>query len=67
MAYSNWRGKIIYDGYGDHRGRTGQALFFYFPSNGSTYPDVFIINHSASQGESSLKTSAFLGLPFRMS
>ena len=28
--------------YGDHIGRTGHALvFFYFPANGSTDPDVF--------------------------
>jgi len=42
MAYNNWWGKIIYEGYEDHRGRTGQALvFFYFPANGSTNPNVF--------------------------
>ena len=33
---------MIYEGYGDHRGRTGHALvLFYFPANGSTNPDVF--------------------------
>ena len=33
---------MIYEGYRDHRGRTGQALvFFYLPANGSTNPDVF--------------------------
>ena len=32
----------MYEGYEDHRGRTGYALvFFYFPANGSTNPDVF--------------------------
>ena len=25
----NLRGKMIYEGYGDHRGRTGQALAFF--------------------------------------
>ena len=35
--------KMIYEGYEDHRGRTGQALvFFYFPANGSTNPNVFL-------------------------
>ena len=30
------------EGYGDLRGRTGHAIvFFYFPANGSTDPDVF--------------------------
>ena len=43
MAYSNSRGKIIYEGYGDHRGRTGHALvFFYYPANGLTNPDAFL-------------------------
>ena len=33
---------MIFEGYEDHRGRTGQALvFFHFPANGSTNPDVF--------------------------
>ena len=42
MAYKKERGKMIYEGYEDHRGRTGYALvFFYFPANGSTNPDVF--------------------------
>ena len=42
MPYSNSRGKMIYDGYEDYRGRTGKDLvFFYFPANGSTNPDVF--------------------------
>ena len=31
---------MIYEGYEDHRGRTGQALVF-FPANGSTNPNVF--------------------------
>ena len=36
------KGKIIYAVYGDHRGRTEHALvFFYFPANGQTNPDVF--------------------------
>ena len=36
------KGKKISEGYGDHRGRTGHALFFFhFPANGSTKPDVF--------------------------
>ena len=34
---------MIYERYGDHRGRTGQALVFYhFPANGSTNWDVFL-------------------------
>ena len=34
---------MIYEGYGDHRGRKGHALvFFHFPANGSTNPDVFL-------------------------
>ena len=33
---------MICEGYGDHRGRTGQALvFFYFPANSSTNRNVF--------------------------
>ena len=32
---------MIYEGYGDHRGRIGHALFFYFPANGSMNPEVF--------------------------
>ena len=32
---------MIYEGYGDHRGRTGNALVFYFPANGSKNLDVF--------------------------
>ena len=43
MAYKKERGKMIYEGYEDHRGRTGYALvFFYFPANGSTNTDVFL-------------------------
>ena len=30
-----------YERYGDHRGRTGHALVFYFSANGSTNPDGF--------------------------
>ena len=50
----------MYEGYGDHRGRTGNALvFFYFPANGSTNIQMFFsLKPSASQGESSLKISA---------
>ena len=52
--------------YGDHEGRTGHALvFFYFPTNGSTNPDVFFsLKPSASQGESCLKISSYWGLLF---
>ena len=33
---------MIYEGYGDYRGRTGQALVsLYLPAHGSTNPDVF--------------------------
>ena len=35
------RGEMIYEECGDHRGRTVYALFFYFPADGSTNPDVF--------------------------
>ena len=42
MAYSNSRGKMMYEGYEDYRGCTGKALvFFYFPANGLTNPDDF--------------------------
>ena len=59
---------MIYEGYEDHRGRTGQALvFFYFLANGSTNLDVFIVKPSASPGESSLKISGRWGSPFRRS
>ena len=53
MACSNRRGKMIYEGCGDHRGRTGHALvFFYFPANnGSMNPDVFSLKPSLSQGK----------------
>ena len=46
---------MIYEGYRDHRGRTGQSLvFFYFPANCSTNPDVFFsLKHCASQGKPS--------------
>ena len=34
---------MIHEGYGDHRGRTGHALvFFYFPAKGSTNLDAFL-------------------------
>ena len=58
MAYSNRRGKIIFEGYGDHRERTRHALLFYFPANGSTNPDVFSLEpSSASQNLSSIRIS----------
>ena len=51
---------MIYEGNGDHKGRTGHTQFFYFPANSSTNPDVFFsLKPSASQGESSLKISAY--------
>ena len=32
---------MIYEGYGDHRGRTERDIvLFYFPANGLTNPDV---------------------------
>ena len=56
---------MIYEGYGDHRGRTGHALVFYCPANGSTNADVFFsLKPFLSQGESSLKISACWGSPF---
>ena len=69
MAYSNSRGKIIYEGYGDHRWGTGQALvlFFIFLLTVRQIRMFFSLKHSASQGESSLKISARWGLPFRRS
>ena len=55
MAYKKERGKIIYEGYEDHRGRTGYALVFsYFPANGLTNPDVFSLKPSASQRETKI-------------
>ena len=38
---SKQRGKMIYEGYGDHRGRTGHALVFFIPAKCSTSPEVF--------------------------
>ena len=53
---------MIYEGYEDHRGRTGQTLvFFIFLLTVLRIRMFFSLKHSASQGESSLKISARFG------
>ena len=55
-------------GYGDHRGRTGQALvFFIFLLTVRRIRMFFSLKPSPSQGESSLKILARWGSPFRRS
>ena len=57
-----------YEGYGDHRGRTGHALvFLIFLLTVQRIRMFFSLKPSPYQGESSLKISARWGSPFRMS
>ena len=42
MAYKEKRGKIIYEGYEDHRGRTGYALVFLLNTSGFATTHVVV-------------------------